>query len=112
MSQAEQLTLPFLEIALSEKLRAHLNFSLLGASAEDLRDLTAPIAGGILLEHLRQTPCLVSCALSKDKDKWYVFLQGDAFPGKYLGEACAKALLRLWEEPIPVEWTLKPLGVS
>lgn len=112
MSQAKQLPLPFPETGLSEKLLSHPNFSQLGVFPEDLRDLTAPIAGGILLEHLRKAPCLVSCALNKDKDVWYVFLQGDAFPGKYLGEACAKALLWLWEEPIPVEWTLKPLGVS
>lgn len=112
MSQAEQLPLPFPGTQLAERLLAHPNFSLLGSFEKDLRDLTTPIAGGILLEYLRKAPCLVSCALNKDKDTWYVYLQGDAFVGKYLGEACAKALLQLWAEPTPVEWTLKPLGVS
>ena len=95
----------------SHALLSHPRFPVLKASKDDLQDLTTPIAGGILLDYLGKTHSGVSCAMNTDRDSWVLHCEGGIYRGKYLGEACAKALLQVWTKPTPVDWSLKPLGV-
>lgn len=108
---AKQMPLPFLETQLSESLLAHPRMPLLGVWEEDLRDLTTPLAGGILTDYLGKTHFHFSCAMNLSRDMWFVSCENQTFNGRFLGEACAKALLHLWANPIPVREALQPLEV-